>query len=118
MGILRIVRISRLMSYWCTIKHNPLKRIFDFLFSLLFLLLFSPIFLIVALLIKSTSQGSVFYSHERIGRGGKKFLCYKFRTMHKNADQILKELLKKNPEMEREWRSFFKLKKDPRITSM
>ncbi len=98
------------------IKHVPFKRVFDIFFSLSCLILGSPFFLLIALLVRLTSPGKIVYSHERIGRGGKPFLCYKFRTMYKDADQRLKDILNTNPEWRKEWESTYKLKKDPRIT--
>ena len=66
-----------------------LKRLFDITFSLIGLLLLSPLFLIIAILIKLDSPGSVIYKGMRWnGRFGKPFKIYKFRTMFANADQI------------------------------
>lgn len=58
-----------------------IKRILDFIFSLIFFVILSPLILIIAILEKLTSKGPVLYSHERIGRDGKKFKVYKFRSM-------------------------------------
>lgn len=98
------------------IKHIPLKRAFDIIFSLAVLILISPLLLLIATLIKLTSKGRVIYAHQRVGRGGKPFKCYKFRTMHADADNRLKEMLNKDPSIRKEWEQNFKLKKDPRIT--
>jgi undecaprenyl-phosphate galactose phosphotransferase len=68
------------------------------------------------LAIRLTSKGKAIYSHERIGRGGKPFNCYKFRTMYRNADQRLQEILESDPQLREEWQKSFKLKNDPRIT--
>ncbi|HEY4831452.1 MAG TPA: sugar transferase [Waddliaceae bacterium] len=103
-------------SFRCPIKHIPLKRTFDIVFSLLVLLLTSPLFLLIATTIRLTSKGKAIYSQERIGRGGKRFRCYKFRTMYANADFRLKELLDSDLIIMKEWQETFKLKKDPRIT--
>ena len=59
----------------------------------------------------------MFYTQERIGKDGKKFRIFKFRTMYINADEILKELLK-NPKYKKEWDEHYKLEKDPRITKI
>ena len=64
-----------------------MKRLFDFFFSLLGLILLSPVFLIVAILIKWTSTGPVFFIQTRIGQHGRIFPIYKFRTMSENAEQ-------------------------------
>lgn len=65
-----------------------LKRLFDIIFSFLGLLILWPLFLVVAFLIKRDCVGPVFYRGQRIGRFGKKFKIYKFRTMVKNAEKI------------------------------
>jgi len=65
-----------------------LKRIFDLLSSLTVFLLLLPITLLIALLIIADSKGGVFYKQERIGKNGKPFLLWKFRTMSVNADQL------------------------------
>lgn len=62
-----------------------LKRIFDILVSAIGLLILSPFFLMIAILIKLDSQGPVFFKHERVGKDGKLFLPYKFRTMADKA---------------------------------
>ena len=62
-----------------------LKRIFDFLFALVGLILLLPLFLITAILIKVDSRGPVFFKHERIGKNGKPFYPFKFRTMVQGA---------------------------------
>lgn len=65
-----------------------LKRLFDILFSLFILFLASPLFLFITLGITITSRGPVFYKGKRVGRYGKPFFMYKFRTMVLNADKI------------------------------
>ena len=93
-----------------------LKRAGDIFFALLVLSLGSPLFLLLALLVKLSSQGSVFYSQRRIGRGYKGFGCLKFRTMRKDADRVLASVLASNPALKQEFERDFKLKNDPRIT--
>jgi lipopolysaccharide/colanic/teichoic acid biosynthesis glycosyltransferase len=65
-----------------------IKRIFDFLVSLFGLIILSPLFLIIAILIKLDSEGPVFYRGERVGKDGKPFRIFKFRTMVKNAEKL------------------------------
>lgn len=98
------------------IKHKPLKRVFDVVFTLFVLTAGLPIFLLIGLAVKCSSRGPIFYSHQRIGRGGKPFACYKFRTMYSDADQRLKELLESDPALKKEWDENCKLKNDPRVT--
>lgn len=64
-----------------------IKRFFDIFFSFISLILLSPVFITVAILIKRDSRGKVIYSQERIGRHGKPFRIYKFRTMVENAEK-------------------------------
>jgi len=65
-----------------------IKRLFDTVFSFLGLIIISPLFLIIALMIKLSSPGPVFYRGERVGRYGKPFRIFKFRTMVKNAEEL------------------------------
>jgi len=73
-------------------------------------------FLLLILAIKLDSKGPVFYRQTRIGRYGRKFYVYKFRTMVENADQILQTYLANSPELRAEWLATHKLKQDPRVT--
>lgn len=93
-----------------------LKRLFDIFFSLFVIILAFPLFLLCIGIVKFSSKGPVFYSHERVGVGGRSFGCFKFRTMYLNADAKLKPLLASNPTLMNEWKTFFKLKADPRVT--
>ena len=92
-----------------------LKRLFDICFSLTALIVTAPLFCILAVLVRLSSRGWVIYGHERVGRGGKPFLCYKFRTMYPDADQRLQDIFK-IPAFQEEWRLTQKLKRDPRVT--
>jgi len=64
-----------------------LKRFFDFIISLIVLIIFGPLFLFLGILIKKDSEGPVFYRQVRIGKDGKPFKIFKFRTMVNNADK-------------------------------
>lgn len=75
-------------------------------------------FLILAFLVKLDSPGPVFYRQIRIGRFGRKFSVYKFRTMVQNADRVLQDYLDKSPELKVEWLATHKLKQDPRVTRL
>ncbi len=97
-------------------RSRVLKRSGDIVFSLAVLALGSPLLLLLAVLVKLSSPGPVFYVQRRIGRGYKGFGCIKFRTMRKDADRILKTLLEQSPELKEEFKKDFKLKADPRIT--
>lgn len=90
-----------------------IKRLFDIIVSLLGLLILSPLFLLLTILIKCDSKGPVFFIQQRIGRNGKKFGIFKFRTMRINAEELIASF---TPEQLKEWKENFKLKNDPRIT--
>lgn len=62
-------------------RYAIIKRIMDFIFATIFMVVFSPIFLLIAILIKTTSPGPVFFRQERVGKGGKIFTIFKFRSM-------------------------------------
>lgn len=98
------------------VKKNFTKRLFDILFTLFVLALTSPLLLFCAIAIAITSKGPIIYGHQRIGRGGKPFTCYKFRTMYPDADHRLKMLLASDPAIKEEWDQNHKLKDDPRVT--
>jgi len=95
-----------------------LKRIVDLTISLLALLLLALPMLVVAILIKLTSPGPVFYKHRRLGRNMREFDLLKFRTMYKDAGQRLEEILKSDPKKREEFARTFKLKDDPRVTPL
>ena len=92
------------------------KRPFDIIFSLFAIFITLPVMIPIAIAIKLTDGGNIFYSHERIGFRGRKFKVLKFRSMHMDADKRLKEILKNDPKAREEWERTFKLKNDPRIT--
>jgi len=100
------------------VRHIAWKRIFDILFSLFIIVLLSPFLLLITLFIAYVSKGNPFYAHTRVGRGGKAFSCYKFRTMYHDADKRLQEILESDPSLELEWREKRKLSNDPRVTSI
>lgn len=111
----------KLFSYLkenCSVQHNFVKRCFDIVFSLMVLILISPLYLFLAIVVKCSSKGPIFYASKRVGMGGKTIYCWKFRSMFQNADQKLSSLLESNPEMKKEWQENFKLKNDPRITKV
>lgn len=98
--------------------NRVMKRSSDIVLSLIALLTLLPVFFIIAILIKLTSQGNVFFKHERIGRLGKTFKCIKFQTMCINSDEVLDKLLKQDANARLEWETTHKLKNDPRITKI
>ena len=98
--------------------YNIVKRSFDIVSGLVGILLLIPIAIVIKIIsICSGDFNSIFYSQNRIGKNGKIFKLYKFRSMIPNADEVLKELLKKEP-YKSEWKKAQKLSNDPRITKI
>ena len=92
------------------------KRTFDLAFAILLLPILLPVMAVIAL--GMAHKGSIIFGHRRIGRGGKEFTCYKFRSMTTDADTRLAELLASDPEARAAWERDHKLKKDPRVTRL
>ncbi len=101
------------LAHW---YNRWIKRAFDIVCTIVGIICLSPIFLAIAAWIYKDSPGPIIFKHRRIGKDGKEFPCYKFRSMCVDADVKLKELLAKDPEARKEWETEFKLKHDPRIT--
>ena len=93
-----------------------IKTIFDYVLTITGTIAISPILLVIALWIYKDSPGPVVFKHRRIGKNGKEFNCYKFRSMCVDAKEKLEQLLKNDPKARAEWEKDFKLKNDPRIT--
>lgn len=106
--------MSPFSSYY-THKHLPIKRLFDILVSALSLIMLSPFLLIISALIYLDSPGNVLFFQQRVGKNGKYFQMWKFRSMHANAEQLKAALMKNN---EMDGGVLFKMKGDPRITRM
>jgi exopolysaccharide production protein ExoY len=94
------------------------KRGFDIAGAIAGILLLSPLILMLALLVKFSGGGRIFYGHPRIGRNGNVFRCLKFRTMVENGDHLLAQHFAKNPELRDEWIATRKLQNDPRVTQV
>jgi len=88
------------------------KRIMDIIFSSLGLIILSPLFILLAVLIKLDSKGPVLYVSKRVGKKGRLFNFYKFRTMVAGADKMLKQLRDRNEADG----PIFKMRNDPRVT--
>lgn len=92
-----------------------LKRALDIVASSIFLILGAPLFALIALLIKLEDGGPIFFAQTRVGKFGRLFKMFKFRSMHVNAEARLQELLAKNHHKDG---ITFKIKDDPRITKV
>lgn len=102
-----------------SVKPKPIydfvKRVFDIVWSLIGLIVLSPVFIILSILVKTSSEGPVFFAHKRVGKGGKTIKIYKFRSMVTNAEELIKQF---TPEQKAEYEKNFKLENDPRITKV
>ena len=99
-------------------KYKYLKRFLDILFSSILIFLISPLIILICVAIKLESRGPIIFKQKRIGKNLRHFNCYKFRTMSEEAEDILNQLLSKNPELEKEFLTTQKIKNDPRITNI
>jgi len=93
-----------------------IKRFMDISIVLFGGLIILPFLLIITLLIKLTSPGPALYKHKRLGKDGKYFNAYKFRSMVIDADEQLKKVLETDPAIKNEWEINHKIQNDPRIT--
>lgn len=94
------------------------KRVLDFMLLLISSPLTIPLVAVVSLIVKITSPGPVFFGHKRIGKNGKEFKCWKFRSMVIDADKQLEKILAENPAMREEWERDRKFTNDPRVTKI
>lgn len=99
-------------------SYELIKRTADILISSVSLIFLAPLFLIISLFIKKESKNNVIYSQTRIGKDGKLFKLYKFRTMVPDADKKLDDLLANDESAREEYKINKKLKNDPRITKV
>lgn len=96
--------------------NKAVKNILDVLLSIVLIVIFFIPMIIISILIKLDSEGPIFFTQMRVGKDGKLFKIYKFRTMYINADKILEDHIKKNPNLLEELNKYWKIKDDPRVT--
>ena len=94
------------------------KRAFDIMVASAILLFALPTMFFIAVIMFSTDRGPILFSHERIGRNGKRFQCLKFRSMVVNSQEALRQHLELRPQARAEWEATQKLRDDPRITRL
>ena len=92
------------------------KRAIDVVGALVFLCLLSPLFVALILGIRLSSSGPAIFSQHRVGRQGRLFRFYKFRSMAMNSDEVLSSFLDSNLDAKSQWDTFQKLDSDPRVT--
>lgn len=99
-------------------RNRIIKRVFDLICTTVGSILISPILLVLTIMVAISNKGHVIFAHQRVGRNGEIFPCYKFQTMIPNAQEALEQYLKENPEARKEWEENFKLEHDPRVTKL
>lgn len=107
-----LVTRMRIRSFTIYVSYK-IKRLLDIILSAMALLILSPFLLMIALAIKITSPGPVIFSQTRVGRYGRTFKFYKFRSMRTDAEQLKQSLMAQNQSADG---VIFKMKKDPRLT--
>ncbi len=109
--------IQKLLRKAGLLAKEFVRRIIDIVISLIGIVILIPLTIVVFFQeLKHGDTGRIFYTQERIGKNGKVFKMYKFRTMVKNADDILEDMLK-DEKIKQEYETYRKLKNDPRVTS-
>lgn len=94
--------------------YHGMKRFFDIVAATCGIVILSPLMVLIAVLIKAEDHGPIFYKQIRVGKNGKEFKMYKFRSMFVNADKMLDKLKEQNDVDG----PMFKMKKDPRVTKI
>lgn len=96
-----------------------IKRFLDIVLGSIISIVALPLMFLISILIRVDSPGPAIYVAKRLGRKGKEFNCYKFRTMYLNNEQIFQAFLEENPDARDEWKKYAKIKKeDPRVTRL
>lgn len=109
--------LIRVQNNLQSLVNRIIKRGFDLVLSLAMIPVFAPLALLIMVLIRLDSPGSPIFVQQRLGRDGKLFRLYKFRTMYENSDEILEGYFKSRPEALKEWEQYRKLRnRDPRVT--
>ena len=96
--------------------YKIIKSFLDIFLALILSFIGLPFFLFISILIKLSSRGPIFFLQKRIGKNNKPFYCIKFRTMHPEAEDMLKKIMINNKKLREEFQETQKLKNDPRIT--
>lgn len=99
-------------------SYSFFKRAFDIVASGTAIVLLSPVFIATTIAIKAHDKGPAVFVQQRIGKDGKLFNLYKFRTMVEDADKVLFEMIQNNEDVAKEYEKYKKLKDDPRVTAV
>src|SRR3989304_5879073 len=96
---------------------QTIKRVFDLTLCLLSLVITLPVFIIISIILWIDSPGPIFHIQERLGKNGRRFKLYKFRTMVVGAEKKLDEILERDTARRLEYEEFHKLQNDPTYTT-
>ena len=99
-------------------RYIALKRCVDLGICFVFSVALVPLVLLIAIAIRLDTPGPILYRQTRVGQFGKSIRIFKFRTMIRNADDVLDEILENNPQLKAEWLQDHKLRNDPRVTAV
>jgi Undecaprenyl-phosphate galactose phosphotransferase WbaP len=99
------------------VSRSKTKRIFDVIAAAILFAMAAPVMVLIAMLVRRDG-GPAMIKHRRIGADGAGFDCYKFRSMVLDADQVLADMLARDPQLRAEWEADFKLRNDPRVTGI
>jgi undecaprenyl-phosphate galactose phosphotransferase len=97
---------------------RSVKKSFDYISALGLIVLFSPFLITIYVIVFIATNGHPIFKHRRVGKDGISFNIYKFRTMYVDAQRRLDELLENDADLKAEWEAEFKLKNDPRVTTI
>lgn len=108
----RAIEVDIVSEYKENLGYLIIKRVIDIIGALCGILFLSPVMLVVGIWIKLDSKGAIFFTQNRVGKDGRKFIMYKFRSMCADAEYLLDNLQDKNEMLG----PMFKIKEDPRVT--
>ena len=97
-------------------RYRVIKRVLDLALVAVASPVLLPMLMVLAVIVRATSPGPVFFSHRRIGKNGTFFSMWKFRTMCVNSSEVLEHYLAAHPDARTEWKLTHKLQEDPRVT--
>ena len=109
-------RAGLVVSYGPAVNDEFAIRLLDVTIALCVIIFALPLLVMIALSVMAQDRGPAVFAHERIGRDGRTFRCLKFRSMVRDAEQRLNDLLERDPQARAEWARDHKLRRDPRIT--
>jgi lipopolysaccharide/colanic/teichoic acid biosynthesis glycosyltransferase len=117
-GLDKRARMLKRRRQWQAVSRGLLRRTLDASLAFIVIIALLPLLALISLMIKLADGGPVLFSQERLGKSGKRFRCYKFRSMRPDAEAHLKIVLAADPDLRREWELNHKLRADPRITPL